>query len=106
MKHADAIVRFGEAVTRGDDDVDQVRADLLYVLGAEGFVEAAGIVGIFNGLVRTADASGIPLDDGTRGASTEFRQELGLNAYPGSANTDLEARGPAIGSEDPGQAFR
>ena len=64
VPHGDALVRFGEAVTRGAEDLDQARADLLHALGPEGFVEAAGIVGIFNGPVRTLDATGISLDDG------------------------------------------
>ena len=48
--------------------------------GVAGFVEAACVVGIFNGLVRTADASGIPLDEGTRAATADYRRDLGLEA--------------------------
>ena len=46
-------------------------------------------VAVFNGLVRTADASGIPLDDGVVSATADDRDELGLGSYGGAANSDL-----------------
>lgn len=91
VPHGEALLRFGEAVTRGSDDAGAARRALLRAVGPAGFMEAASIVGIFNGLVRTADASGIPLDDGMRNDSAEFRGELGLDALAGAANTDLAA---------------
>ena len=39
---------------------------MLERLGTDGFIETASIIGIFNGLVRTADATGIPLDDSVK----------------------------------------
>ena len=39
-------------------------------------MHAAATVGIFNGLVRVADCTGIPLDDGTRDATVEERESL------------------------------
>jgi len=91
IPHGDELVRFGEAITRGNDDADAARDALRRALGDEAFVEAAGIVAIFNGLVRNADFSGIPLDESTLLASVEFRAELGLNDFAGSANSDLSA---------------
>jgi hypothetical protein len=94
IEHGDALVRFAEAVTRGTDDVDTARAALRETLGEDGFVEASGIVGIFNGLVRTADLSGIPLDDDTLHGSIDFREGLGLNTFAGAANSDLDRADP------------
>jgi hypothetical protein len=88
-------VRFAEAITSGTDDTDAARAALRDALGEAGFLEAAGIVGIFNGLVRTADLSGIPLDEGTLHGSLDFREKLGLNAFAGAANGDLERADPS-----------
>ena len=96
IPHGEALLRFGEAVTNGSDDLDGSRAALRDTLGEEAFLEAAGIVGIFNGLVRTADLSGIPLDDGTLHGSVDFRQELGLNAFAGAANSDLDRADPTL----------
>ena len=106
VEHGAALIRFGEAVTRGTDDKDAARAALIAAVGREGFVEAACIVGIFNGLVRTADSSGIPLDDGTRGSTVEFRADLGLDGYLSAANTDLSANDGNLAAIDPEAAFR
>jgi hypothetical protein len=89
VPHGQALVRFAEAATRGSDDLEAARTALLDDIGGAGFIEAAATVGIFNGLVRVADSTGIPLDDGTRDRSDQFREALGLNAFGGSRNTDL-----------------
>ena len=94
IEHGDLLVAFGEAVTLGTDRVDSARSALREAMGHAATVEAAGIVGIFNGLVRVADFSGIPLDDDTLHGSTDFREALGLNAYAGAANSDLDGAGP------------
>ncbi len=95
IEHGDLLARFAEVATRGGEELDAVRAELLRAVGPAAFVEAASTVGIFNGLVRTADATGIPLDDGVRDATQDFRAELGLNEFSGSRNTDLESVRPA-----------
>ena len=91
VPHSELLVRFAEAGTRGSDDLAEARAALMGVLEPAAFVEAAATVGIFNGLVRTADATGIPLDDGTLRASAGLRGELGLNEYAGAQASDLSA---------------
>ncbi len=106
IPNGDVLVEFGEAVTRGSEDVGQARADLIHAVGPEAFVVASAIVGIFNGLVRTADATGIPLDDGTRAASAEFRRDLGLNAFPGAANTEAAETEPVAEAADTRRMFR
>ena len=77
VPHGELLVRFAEAGTRASDDLPEAREALMGALGPAAFVEAAATVGIFNGLVRTADATGIPLDDGTLRASKGVRGELG-----------------------------
>jgi hypothetical protein len=54
-------------------------------------------VGVFNGLTRVADATGIPLDGGTLAATTDVRAELGLNAFAGARSTGaaIHATGPS-----------
>ena len=84
------LVRFGEAVVRGSDDLPAAREALREALGETGFIEACGIAGIFNGLVRNADLSGIPLDDTSLHGSEDFREKLGLNAFSGAKNSDLK----------------
>lgn len=89
LPHGDLLARFAEAATRASNDLDDVRAALLAAAGPAAFVEAAATAGIFNGLVRAADATGIPLDDGTLAASVDLRGDLGLNDYAGARSTDL-----------------
>lgn len=99
VAHGAALVRFGEEVTRGTSGVVAARDALRAALGDEGFAAAAAIVGIFNGLVRTADLSGIPLDEGTLHGSADFRAELGLDAFAGAANTALDRADAALAPE-------
>ena len=84
-----ALVRFGEAVVQGSEDLPAARDTLRRELGEAGFIEACAIAGIFNGLVRTADLSGIPLDDTSLHGSADFREPLCLNDFAGAANSDL-----------------
>ena len=49
-----------------------------------------------DGLVRTADLSGIPLDDTTLHGSAEFRDKLGLNDFGGAANSELDRADPKL----------
>ena len=95
VPEGELLVAFAEAATRGRESLPSVRAELLEALGPEAFVLAAATVAIFNGLVRVADSTGIPLDDGTRNASVDFRGELGLNDYFGAQSTDLDATAQA-----------
>ena len=91
VPHGELLRSFAEAATRDTDDLALVRQGLRDAVGDAAFVEAAATVGAFNGLVRVADGTGIPLDDGTRSVSDGFREALGLNAFAGARNTDLEA---------------
>ena len=99
IPHGAALIRFSEAATRGTDDLAEARKALQDALGLDAFVEASATVGIFNGLVRTADSIGIPIDGGMVGRSADFRSELGLNAFSGSRNTDLSRESTDEGPE-------
>ena len=88
VPHGELLRAFAEAATRSSENLPSVRQALVDAVGPEAFVEAAATVGVFNGLVRIADSTGIPLDDRIRAATGEFRAELGLNEFGGAANTD------------------
>lgn len=95
VPHGEKLVAYAEAITRGSDDADEARSAVRTALGEEAFGEAAAIVGIFNGLVRTADATGIPLDDNTLHQSAGFRSELGLDDFAGARNSSLDRADPS-----------
>ena len=98
LPHGAELLRFAEAATRGSEDLAASRSALIDAVGGTGFIEAAATVAIFNGLVRVADATGIPLDEGTRSNSETFRQRLGLDEFGGARNTDLETAPRPAGS--------
>ena len=59
------------------------RAAVRQALGEAAMVDAAGVIGIFNAVVRIADATGIPLEDTKAEISANLRQELGIDAFRG-----------------------
>ena len=44
-------------------------------------MDAAGIIGIFDGIVKVADATGIPLEKDKSIASKEIRLSLGIDKF-------------------------
>ena len=68
-------------MTARSDDAAALGGDVVAALGAEGLVDAAGVIATFNAIVRVADASGIPLEEAKREASVEIRTELGIDTY-------------------------
>ena len=77
---------FAEAAV-GGDDLDELRSRLIEAVGAAGAGQAAATVAAFSGLVRVADGTGIPIDDGLAAASVDIRQDLELFTFNGAANS-------------------
>ncbi len=105
VEHGELLARLAEAASRGREDLAEIRELLSKVLRPDQFVEAASTAGIFNGLVRVADAIGIPLDDGTLRASGDFRKELGLDDYAGARSSDLAGKSSDSGERNVGKLF-
>ncbi len=79
---------FAEAAVRAEtEDLARLRTELLAAVGPEGVGHAAATVSAFSGLVRVADSTGIPIDDGLAAVSVDARTELGLQDYGGAANS-------------------
>ncbi len=57
------------------------RERLRDALGDDALVDAAGIIGIFDAVVRVADGTGVPLEDYKDEASAGFRPALGINRF-------------------------
>lgn len=81
------LLAFATAADGAGGDLAAARDALAAVVGAEGLVEAAATVAIFNGLVRAADGTGIELDARVFEASADFRTRLGVDNYGGAANS-------------------
>lgn len=88
VPHAVELLAFAEAVV-GDDEraLDQARRRLLDAVGPAAFVDAAGVVGNFQRMVRIADGTGIPLDPPVLAFTEGVRGALGLDRFASAAHT-------------------
>lgn len=87
VPHGSLLTAFAEAAVRQTDALPGLRAQVAADLGVQELVDAAGVVANFQRMVRIADGCGIPLDDFTREATDDCRQELGIDRYASAANT-------------------
>ena len=81
------LIDYAEAAVRADEGLDRLRQEAIDRLGPAATGHAAATVSAFSGLVRVADGTGIPIDDGLAAVSVELRDELGLASYAGAANS-------------------
>ena len=84
------LTRFAEAALGEDEDVIRdAREAVREKLGAAAMIDAAGVIGNFQRMVRIADGTGIPLDTPIAVLTSSIREDLGLNSY-GSAGLTPE----------------
>ncbi len=76
------LVRFTDAALQNPADLEAARAALVDALGEAAMVDAAGVIGNFQRMVRIADSTGIPVDGFMAEANAEVREQLGLNELP------------------------
>lgn len=77
-----ALVRFTDAILRDSEDLVAARNGLISEIGERAMVDAAGVVGNFQRMVRIADSTGIPVDGRMAEMNAEVREQLGLNDLP------------------------
>lgn len=88
IEHGVTLMRFAEALARRDADaLVAVRQELLDNAGAAVLVDAAGVAGNFQRMVRIADSIGIPVDDMTSELGQGIREDLDLQQFPSARNT-------------------
>ncbi len=97
------LLAFAEAAVQGAPLAESRRA-LIASVGMDGAAQAAATVAAFSGLVRVADGTGIPIDEGLASASAEIRVQLDLDSFAGAANSDLRAV-VGGGADDPMSLF-
>ena len=79
---AQALIRFTDAALSGSNHLDHARSAMISELGEQQLVDAAGVIGNFQRMVRIADSTGIPVDGPMAEFSADIRQQLGLNDLP------------------------
>jgi hypothetical protein len=79
VAHGALLIRFAEAAL-GDDPaaLAAARDELRRALGDAALVDAAGVVGIFDAVVKIADATGIPLEEQKAAETKDLRRTLGI----------------------------
>lgn len=83
IPHGALLAKFAEAVVSGDpEELVDLRAGIVDVLGPEGLVDSAAVIGLFNAIDRVADSTGIPLEDWKAEDTVEMRQSIGVTAFP------------------------
>jgi hypothetical protein len=93
IPHGDLLVAFAEAVTLSDDrTIAETRNALQAAMGNEAVVDAAGIIGMFNGLDRVADATGAPLEDWKAADTAQMRAAIGIDKFA-AVKAEIEAGG-------------
>ena len=86
IPHGGLLVSYAEAANRDPAAAQALDDEVIVAVGEAGLVDAAVTVAVFNGLVRSADGIGIPLDDVVLAATVDARATLGFDGYPGAAN--------------------
>jgi hypothetical protein len=81
VEHGDALLAYTDAVMARDAaGIARSRDAVEAALGAAGVAEAAAVIAMFNIVDRVADATGIPIDDGsTRDMRYAIGSELGMD---------------------------
>jgi hypothetical protein len=87
VPHGEELLAFATAANQRSADLGAARERLRDVVGEAGLLEASATVGIFNGLVRVADGTGIQLDPSMLTSTVESRASLGIDEYAGAANS-------------------
>jgi hypothetical protein len=82
VPHGGTLLAFADAALGGDDVVlARAREAVRSAVGEAGLSDAAGVIGGFNGIVRIADAIGIPLEPEKVELAADFFTELDIGRF-------------------------
>jgi hypothetical protein len=88
IEYGKVLMKFAEAIAvRDEAALVLAREELLREAGAEVLVDAAGVAGNFQRMVRIADSTGIPLDEAMAALSYGAINELNLDRFSSAKNT-------------------
>lgn len=78
----DALLRFVNAALGGDAGVlDAARSAAVGAVGLAGMLDAAAVIGGFDGITRIADATGIPVEAAKAEGAADFVAALGIGRF-------------------------
>ncbi len=101
IEHGALLTTFADAAVQGDAaQLATARDALREAAGSAVVVDAAGVIGNFERMVRIADCTGIPLDNMVQAMAGDLQQDLGLDAFESRRGTSragiARALGPAV----------
>ncbi len=101
IEHGALLTGFADAAVKGDAaELATARDALRAAAGSAVVVDAAGVIGNFERMVRIADSTGIPLDGMVEAMSGDLQEDLGLDRFESRRATGragiARALGPAV----------
>jgi len=78
---ADLLAFADAALQRDNETVSKSRRAVVTVLGEAAMLDAAAVIGGFDGITRIADATGIPLEPAKAEQTAGFRITLGIDRF-------------------------
>lgn len=69
------------------DDLASVRREAIDTIGRQSTIDALAVASGFNGIVRVADATGIPIDSYEDDVGKEIRSSIGIDEFHYSAKS-------------------
>jgi hypothetical protein len=76
------LIAFADAAVRRDEDVIlRSRESITHALGMAAMLDAAAVIGGFDGITRIADATGIPLEPEKANTTADFRTALAIDRF-------------------------
>ena len=82
VPHSEVLAGFVDAVLTDKPELDTARQAIFDALGPDGMVDTAAVIGNFQRMTRIADATGIPIDEGTMRFSADIQEMLALGNMP------------------------
>lgn len=79
VPHAHVLLAFADAAIAGN--VEGARAAVIAAMGQAAMIDAAAVIGGFDGITRIADATGIPLEPAKAEESADWRASLGIDRF-------------------------
>ncbi len=78
---AELVALVDATVARDGAAAAEARRALVAAMGEAAMIDAAAVIGGFDGITKVADATGIPLEPGKADASAEWRESLGIDRF-------------------------
>lgn len=88
VQHGAHLRALTEAAIRNEwSELPAIYSTAKAAMGEQAVVDTLVVASAFNGITRVADATGIPLDDSTREATVQLREDAGIEQFAYAAKS-------------------